>query len=237
MALALTAFDALCEVMDISSTALAVEAYLEDALLREDPVLEEVARASEAAGLVPHAVTPLQAEFLAMLIRLSSAKQVLEIGCLGGYSAIAMARALPEDGRVLTTEIDTRTAQIAQANIDQAGYTDKVDLRVGPAMEVLLEQVEAGAVFDFIFIDADKVNHRNYLEQALKLSRPGTLIVADNIVRYGGVVDAESEDNSIRGVRAMFDYARTLEGVEMTALQTVGSKGYDGMALFRVRDL
>ena len=223
--------------MDISSTALAVDAYLEDALLREDPVLEEVARASETAGLVPHAVTPLQAEFLAMLIRLSGAKQVLEIGCLGGYSAIAMARALPEDGRVLTTEIDTRTAQVAQANIDQTEYVDKIDLRVGPAMDVLLEQVEAGAVFDLVFIDADKVNHRNYLDQALKLSRPGTLIVADNIVRNGGVIDAGSEENSIRGVRAMFDYARTLEGVEMTALQTVGSKGYDGMALFRVRDV
>lgn len=221
--------------MDISSTAQAVEAYLEDALLREDPVLVKVARASEAAGLVPHAVTPLQAEFLAMLIRLSGAKRVLEIGCLGGYSAIAMARALPEGGRVLTTEIDTRTAQVAEANIIEAGFAEKIDLRIGPAMNVLLEQVEAGVVFDFIFIDADKVNHRNYLEQALKLSRPGTLIIADNIVRYGGVIDAESEENSIRGVRAMFDYARTLEGVEMTALQTVGSKGYDGMALFRVR--
>lgn len=218
----------------ISSTAIEVDAYLEAALLSDDPVLQAVAEASEAAGLVPHAVTPLQAEFLSMLIKVSGARRVLEIGCLGGYSAVAMARALPADGNVLTTEIDTRTAEVAQANIEASRYAEKIDLRVGPAMEVLLEQVEAKAVFDFIFIDADKVNHRNYLDQALKLSRPGTLIVADNVVRGGALVDEGSRENSVRGVRAMFDFARDLEGVQMTALQTVGAKGYDGMALFRV---
>jgi predicted O-methyltransferase YrrM len=218
----------------ISSTAIEVDAYLEAALLSDDPVLQAVAEASEAAGLVPHAVTPLQAEFLSMLIKVSGARRVLEIGCLGGYSAVAMARALPADGNVLTTEIDTRTAEVAQANIEASGFAEKIDLRVGPAMEVLLEQVEAKAVFDFIFIDADKVNHRNYLDQALKLSRPGTLIVADNVVRGGALVEKESRENSVRGVRAMFDFARDLEGVQMTALQTVGAKGYDGMALFRV---
>ncbi len=218
----------------ISSTAIEVDAYLEAALLSDDPVLQAVAEASEAAGLVPHAVTPLQAEFLSMLIKVSGARRVLEIGCLGGYSAVAMARALPADGNVLTTEIDTRTAEVAQANIEASGFAEKIDLRVGPAMEVLLEQVEAKAVFDFIFIDADKVNHRNYLDQALKLSRPGTLIVADNVVRGGALVDEGSRENSVRGVRAMFDFARDLEGVQMTALQTVGAKGYDGMALFRV---
>ena len=220
--------------MSVEDKAVRVDAYLEDALLSENSVLDAVAEASESAGLVPHAVTPLQAEFLAMLIKISGAKRVLEIGCLGGYSAIAMAQALPGDGYLLTTEIDTRTAEVAQGNIEGSGVADRIDLRVGPAMDVLLEQVEAGAVFDFVFIDADKVNHRNYLDQALKLSRPGTLIVADNIVRGGAVVDADSRENSVRGVRAMFDYARELEGVQMTALQTVGAKGYDGMALFRV---
>ncbi|MEM8617310.1 MAG: O-methyltransferase [Pseudomonadota bacterium] len=220
--------------MSILSTASAIDTYFENALLRENPVLDQIAEASEKAGLVPHAVSPLQAQFLAMLIRMSGAKRVLEIGCLGGYSAVAMAQALPDGGGVLTTEIDTRTAAVAQANIEEAGYAEMIDLRVGPAVEVLLEQVEAKAVFDLIFIDADKVNHANYFKQALKLSRPGTLIIADNVVRGGAVLDAESRENSVRGVRALFEYAATLEGVQMTALQTVGAKGYDGMALFRV---
>ena len=211
-----------------------VDAYFEDQLLRSDPVLDRIAENSTAEGLVPHAVTPLQAAFLALLIRTSGSKRVLEIGCLGGFSAVAMARALPADGYLLTTEIDTRTARIAQANIDGSGYQDRIELLVGPAMAVLDAQIEARAVFDFIFIDADKVNHKNYLERALALSRDGTLIVADNIVRGGAVIDAATTENSVRGVREMLAYAKTLTGVTMTALQTVGAKGYDGMALFRV---
>lgn len=214
---------------------IAMEAYLGASLLNEDPVLEAIAAKSERAGLVPHAVTPLQAEFLAMLIRISGAKRVLEIGCLGGYSAVAMARALPEDGLLLTTEIDTRTAQFAQKHIEAAGFAEKIELRVGPAMDTLDQETVAGNRFDFFFIDADKVNHKNYLERALKLSNPGALIVADNIVRGGGVLDETSQDNSTRGIREMLAFAETLEDVEMTALQTVGAKGYDGMALFRVR--
>ena len=220
--------------MQLSETMVEMDAYLEVSLLRDDPVLDQIAKRSEAEGLVPHAVTPLQAEFLAMLIRLTGAKRALEIGCLGGYSAVAMARAMSNDGYILTTEIDTRTAGVAQANIDASGFSERIDLRVGPAMEVLQHQVEAGATFDFVFIDADKVNHKNYLEMALKLARPGTVIVADNIVRGGAVLAADSTENSVRGVREMLAFARTLDGVEMTALQTVGAKGYDGMALFRV---
>lgn len=220
-----------------SQAAKAVDSYLEEALLPDDPVLEQVAHASEAAGLVPHAVTPLQAQFLAMMVGLSGARRILEIGCLGGYSAIAMARALPEDGELLTTEIDTRTAQVAKANIEEAGFEDRITLKTGPAMDVLLDLVASEAVFDLIFIDADKVNHRNYLQQALKLSRVGTLIIADNVIRDGGVIDEDSRENSIRGVRAMFDLARELDGLEMTALQTIGAKGYDGMAFFRVKDI
>lgn len=213
-----------------------IDAYFEQNLLKTDPVLDKIAQSSSKNGLVPHAVTRLQAEFLSLLIRMSRAESVLEIGCLGGYSAVAMARALPETGKVLTTEIDTRTAEIAQGNIDGSGFGQRIELRVGPAMEVLDAEIAAGSIFDFVFIDADKVNHKNYLERALKLSKPGTIIVADNIVRGGAVLDASSEENSVKGVREMIAFASTLEHVEMTALQTVGEKGYDGMAIFRVGD-
>ncbi len=220
--------------MQQSETFAQMDAYLERALLRPDPVLDAIAKNSESAGLVPHAVTPLQAEFLAFLIRMIGAQRVLEIGCLGGYSAVAMARALPETGLLITTEIDTRSAHVAQANIDQSGFGDRIDLRVAPALDVMHRELSAGEVFDFVFIDADKVNHKTYLELALKMTRPGSVIVADNIVRGGAVLDADSAENSVRGVREMFAYAETLDQVEMTALQTVGAKGYDGMALFRV---
>lgn len=212
-----------------------MDAYLEQNLLTTDPVLEKIARNSAENGLVPHAVTRLQAEFLALLIRMSGTESVLEIGCLGGYSAVAMARALPAHGKLLTTEIDTRVAEIARANIDASGFGDRIELRTGPALSVLEDEIAAGSFYDFVFIDADKVNHKHYLERALKLSRPGSVIVADNIVRGGAVLDAASEENSVQGVRAMLAYAKTLEHVDMSALQTVGEKGYDGMAIFRVR--
>ncbi len=211
-----------------------VDAYFEQNLLKEDPVLEKISQSSVENGLVPHAVTALQASFLAMLIRISHAKSVLEIGCLGGYSAVAMARALPRTGRLLTTEIDTRTAKVAQSNIDESGFGDRIELRVGPALDVLDAEIAANIIYDFVFIDADKVNHKNYLERALKLAKPGTVIVADNIVRGGAVLDAKSNENSVNGVRAMLAFAKTLSNVEMTALQTIGEKGYDGMAIFRV---
>lgn len=212
-----------------------MDAYLKQNLLTTDPVLEKIARTSAKNGLVPHAVTRLQAEFLALLVRISGAETVLEIGCLGGYSAVAMARALPAHGRLLTTEIDARVAEIAQANIDASGFGGRIELRTGPALPVLEDEIAAGSLYDFVFIDADKVNHKRYLERALKLSRPGSVIVADNIVRGGAVLDEASEENSVQGVRAMLAYAKTLEHVDMSALQTVGEKGYDGMAIFRVR--
>ncbi|MEM9378077.1 MAG: class I SAM-dependent methyltransferase [Pseudomonadota bacterium] len=213
-----------------------IDAYFERNFLRTDEVLEKISTSSADSGLVPHAVTRLQAAFLALLLKMIGARRVLEIGCLGGYSAVAMARALPPGGTVLTTEIDARTAQIAQANIEAAGYADRITLEVGPAMATLEREIAKHSVFDFVFIDADKTNHKNYLAGALKLTRPGSLIVADNIVRGGGVLETQSEDNSIKGVREMIAYASTLETVEMTALQTVGEKGYDGMALFRVTE-
>ena len=212
----------------------AVDLLLSDSLLRPDPVLERIAAASDAAGLVPHAVTPLQAAFLSMLIKISGATSVLEIGCLGGYSAVAMARAMPSNGRLLTTEIDTRTAQIAQTNIDASGYADRIELVTGPAMAAIDAAEADRRRFDFVFIDADKVNHKNYLQRALKLAVPGAIIVADNIVRGGAVINAESRENSVKGVREMLAFAKTLDGIEMTALQTVGEKGHDGFAIFRV---
>lgn len=213
-----------------------IDAYLGQNLLKLDPILDKISQSSEAAGLVPHAVTGLQAQFLALLIKMSGAQSVLEIGCLGGYSAVAMARALPEGGRLITTEIDTRTAEVAQTNIDASGFGDRIELRVGPAEQALDDAITAGQIFDFVFIDADKVNHKIYLEKALRLAKPGTVIVADNIIRGGAVMDAKSEENSVLGVRAMLAFAKTLEHVEMTAMQTVGEKGYDGMAIFRVTD-
>lgn len=213
-----------------------MDAYLEQNLLENDPVLEKIARNSVANGLVPHAVTRLQSEFLALLIRISGTESVLEVGCLGGYSTVAMARALPENGTLLTTEIDTHNAKVAQANIDASGFGDRIELRVGPAMAVLQDETAVGSIYDFVFIDADKVNHKHYLEQSLKLSRPGTVIVADNIVRGGAVLAADSDEDSVQGVRAMIAYAKTLKHVDMSALQTVGEKGYDGMAVFRVRE-
>ena len=164
--------------MQLSETFEQMDAYLERSFLRPDPVLEAIAENSEKEGLVPHAVTPLQAEFLAFLIRITGARRVLEIGCLGGYSAVAMARALPADGHLLTTEIDTRTAKVAQANIEQSGFGDRIDLQVGPAMQVLEREQARGTAFDLVFIDADKVNHKNYLERALTMARPGTVITA-----------------------------------------------------------
>lgn len=220
--------------MDIEQLMGPVDALLEESFLPPDPVLDAIAEASAAAGLVPHAVTRLQAAFLAMMVQMTGARRVLEIGCLGGYSAVAMARALPEGGYLLTTEIDTRTAQVASSNIKASGFGDRIELRVGPAIDVLEQEIAVNAQFDLIFIDADKVNHKTYLERALALSHSGTVIIADNIVRGGGVLETDSRENSIRGVREMLSFARTLRGVEMTALQTVGAKGYDGMALFRV---
>jgi len=211
-----------------------IDAFLSAHILRPQALLDSISQASRQAGLVPHAVSPLQAAFLALLIRISGARRVLEIGCLGGYSAIAMAEALPVGGSLLTTEIDTRTAAIARTHIEASGYADRIDLRTGPALAVLKEQIAEGDLFDFIFIDADKVNYRAYIEHALRLSRAGTLIIIDNIVRGGDILQHDPSANSLRGLRAMFDYIRSLKGVEMTAFQMVGEKGHDGMLLLRV---
>jgi len=177
-------------------------------------------------------VTPLQGKFLELLVRISSARRVLEIGTLGGYSTLWLVRALPQDGHIVSLELDPRHAEIARANLQNAGVSDRVDIRVGPATESLQALVtESVAPFDFIFIDADKAGYPDYLGWSLKLSCPGTLIVADNVVRDGKVIEPDNPDPNIQGVRRFTDLIAAEPRVSATVLQTVGSKGYDGFTL------
>ncbi len=188
--------------------------------------------ANKKAGLPAIDVTRLQGKFLEFLVRISGAKRVLEIGTLGGYSTLWMARGLPEDGKIVTMEFDPHHANIARQNLRNAGVLDRVDLRVGRAISNLPElEHSAFAPFDLIFIDADKESYPEYLEWALKLSRAGTVIVADNVVRDGRVVDADSNDHDIQGIRRFTELLAAEPRLSATALQTVGAKGYDGFAL------
>jgi predicted O-methyltransferase YrrM len=193
----------------------------------------DAARAkNEKAGLPAIDVTRLQGKFLEFLVRSSGARRVLEIGTLGGYSTLWMARGLPEDGQIVTLELDKHHAEIARENLRNAGVLDRVDLRLGRAIDSLQTLEEAGsAPFDLIFIDADKAVYPEYLEWSLKLSHPGTVIVADNVVRDGKVVDAKSDDPDIRGVRRFTAMVAAEPRLSATVLQTVGAKGYDGFAL------
>jgi predicted O-methyltransferase YrrM len=213
----------------------AVDAYLEGRLFARDEVLEEVVRACREAGVPDNEVTPAQGRFLQILVRAQGARRVLEVGTLGGYSAIWMARGLPEDGRLVTLEVDRGRAEVARANLARAGVAGRVEVRVGPALETLPRLAEEGAgPFDLVFIDADKRHNPEYLEHAVALSRPGTLVVVDNLVRVGAVVDDASDDPSVRGVRRMLDRIARDPRLEATALQTVGRKDWDGFALIRV---
>jgi len=210
----------------------AVDAYVTDRLVRSDPDLEAALAENAAAGLPAHDVSPPQGKFLHLLARLMDARRVLEIGALGGYSTIWLARALPPQGRVVTLEFDPKHAEVARRNIARAGLAGQVDLRVGPALETLPRlQAEGAAPFDLIFIDADKPNNPAYLDWAVKLSRPGSLIIGDNVVRDGAVVDADSRDDRVQGVRAFFDRLAADPRLDATALQTVGAKGWDGFAI------
>jgi len=209
-----------------------VDAYFGDLLTSPDEVLDAALAANRKAGLPLIDVTPLQGKFLEFLVRISGARQILEIGTLGGYSTIWLARGLPEDGRIITLELVPLHAEVARANLLRAGALDRVDVRVGPALESLQSLAQSGcAPFDMIFIDADKQGYPEYLEWALKLSHPGTFIVADNVVRDGKVVDAECADANVQGVRRFTDMLAAEKRVSTTVLQTVGTKGYDGFAL------
>jgi predicted O-methyltransferase YrrM len=210
----------------------AVDHYLNEVLAPEDRALLASLEASQAAGMPAISVTPTQGKFLHVLARAVGAKRILEIGTLGGYSAIWMARALPPGGRLVSLEMEPKHADVARASLERAGVMDRVQIRVGAALELLPKLAAEGAgPFDLVFVDADKASMPEYFDWALKLSRPGTLIVLDNVIREGAVIDPASEDPSVRGVRRLNERMAAERRVVVTALQTVGSKGYDGFAI------
>ncbi|MHB1109082.1 MAG: O-methyltransferase [Devosia sp.] len=209
-----------------------VDAYIAEKLLPPDAVLAAALAANAADGLPPIDVSPPQGRLLNLLVRMNGARRVLEIGTLGGYSTIWMARALPEDGKLVTLEFEPRHAAVAKANIERAGLSGKVDIRVGKAIDNLPKVAAEGVgPFDFVFIDADKPSNPQYLDWALKLSRPGTVIVLDNVIRDGAVIKSKSGDANVEGARAGFDFFGGSSRLDAIALQTVGSKGYDGFAI------
>ena len=211
----------------------AVDDYLTETLARPDPVLEAALRESAAAGLPAINVSPPQGKFLNLLARVQGARNILEIGTLGGYSAIWLARALPPGGgRLITLEVDPRHAKVARANLALAGFANIAQVRLGRAVDTLHELEREGAgPFDFIFIDADKPSNPEYFEWALKLARRGTVIVVDNVVRNGAVARKDSADPAVLGVRRLNTMLASEPRVSATAIQTVGIKGYDGFAL------
>ena len=210
-----------------------VDDYLAGALLAPDPVLESASADADAAGLPSIAVAPNQGKLLHLLARLAGARTILEIGTLGGYSTIWLARALPAGGKLVTCEYEPKHAEVAKANLARAGFgEDVVDIRVGAALDTLPTLT---GPFDFIFVDADKNNLANYVRASLELSRPGTTIVVDNVVRQGRVTDATSTDPDIIGAREMFDVLAAEPRLDATAVQTVGAKGHDGFVLALVR--
>lgn len=210
----------------------AVDRYFGDLFAAHDESLDAAVKANRAARLPAIDVSPLQGKFLHVLIQMTQAKRVLEIGTLGGYSTIWMARALPKGGRIVSLEFSPRHAEVARANLHCAGLLSRVEIRVGPALESLPVLKSSGTgPFDLIFIDADKENNPHYLQWALKLSRRGTVIVVDNVVRQGGVVKAKSSEPDIVGTRRCLEMMAAEPRLSAVALQTVGVKGLDGFAL------
>jgi predicted O-methyltransferase YrrM len=210
----------------------AVDEFLNAHVVHEDPALTAALVDSAAAGLPPIAVAPNQGKLLHILARLRGARTILEVGTLGGYGTIWLARALPEGGRLVTLELDPKHAAVAQANLNRAGVADKVTIRIGPALDSLKALAGEGLPpFDLVFIDADKPNNPNYFDWALELSRPGSLIIVDNVVRKGAIADARSTDPNVTGTRQLFGRLRQEPRVTATALQTVGLKGWDGLII------
>ncbi|WGW13562.1 O-methyltransferase [Saxibacter everestensis] len=213
-----------------------VDSYLADLLVSEDSILVAVHDANAAAGLPSIDVSPVQGKFLMLLAQISGARSVLEIGTLGGYSTIWLARGTPVDSRIVTLEAEPKHAEIARSNFGHAGLADRIEIRIGPALETLPQLAQEGAgPFDLVFIDADKRNNPHYLEWAMKLTRPGSIIVCDNIVRDGQVADQGTSDPDVRGVRRFLEMTAEDERLDATAVQTVGSKGWDGFSIARVR--
>jgi predicted O-methyltransferase YrrM len=210
----------------------AVDRYIVETLIPRDPLLDQALQANAAAGLPTIDVAPNQGKLLHLLARIQGAKRILEIGTLGGYSTIWLARALPSGGKLITLEAEAKHAEVARANIERAGLSSIVELRLGPALESLPQLHKEGAPpFDLIFIDADKQNIPRYLEWSLRLSRPGTIIVTDNVIRDGAVIDPDDPDPRVQGVRRFFEMIAADPRIDATTLQTVGSKGYDGFTL------
>ena len=213
----------------------AVDEYFAEALIPYDAALEGALQASDAAGLPAIAVAPNQGKLLYLLAKMLGARRILEVGTLGGYSTIWMARALPADGWLISLELDPQHAETARANLRAAGFSDRAEVRTGRAIDLLpyIER-EGGPPFDLVFIDADKPSNPDYFAWALKLTRPGSLIVVDNVVRGGKVIELDGRDPNVEGVRKLTAMLAKEPRVEATALQTVGSKGYDGLILARV---
>jgi predicted O-methyltransferase YrrM len=214
-----------------STTWTAVDRYLTDVFIGNDPAVDNALAASDKAGLPAIAVSPTQGKQLYLLALIRGARRILEIGTLGGYSTIWLARALPADGKLITLEADAKHAEVARSNIRDAGLGDKVEIRVGRALDTL--PTLAGP-FDLFFIDADKTSIPDYFQWSLKLSRPGTVIIVDNVVRDGAIIDADG-DAAVKGVRRFNDLVAAEKRVTGTTIQTVGSKGYDGFAMLVVK--
>jgi predicted O-methyltransferase YrrM len=209
-----------------------VDDYFNDLVVAEDDALRDAVRASEAAGLPSIQVAPNQGKLLHILARAIGAQRILEIGTLGGYSTIWLARALPAGGRLVSLEYEQKHADVARQNLERAGVADQVEIRVGRALETLPRlEAESAGPFDLTFIDADKQSTADYFEWAVKLSRPGSLVVVDNVVRQGAVIDASSQDPNVLGMRRFNQVLHASTAVTATVVQTVGVKGHDGLAI------
>lgn len=213
-----------------------VDQYISDLLLPPDPILDDTIKSIENAGLPPISVSANQGRLLQILVLLTKANRILELGTLGGYSTICMARAIPEQGRLISLELDPHCAEVAQTNINRAGLDAKVEIRVGKALDILPGILEANeGPFDLVFIDADKPPYAEYFDYAVKLSRPGTLIICDNVIREGKVLDPSCEDELVQGVQRFNKALAKDQRVAATIFQTIGAKEHDGMALAVVR--
>ncbi|HEY0598142.1 O-methyltransferase [Sphingopyxis sp.] len=211
----------------------AVDDYIAEKLLGDDDALAATLANNAGQGLPPIDVSAAQGKMLFLLAQIAGARRILEIGTLGGYSTIWLARALPEGGSLVTLELEAHHARVARENLERAGVSGKVDIRIGPAAESLAAMTDE-APFDFVFIDADKQSNAHYVAEAIRLGRPGTTIIVDNVVREGGVLEADSDDERIVGTRALFDMLGGDPRLDATAVQTVGAKKWDGFVLARV---